>query len=293
MSYRMSSDSDTSSMPLHRTAVELGRLSIPGEIYHYTNQSGLFGILHSRTLWASDVRYLNDSSELRYGVAMITERLKARSGGPNIGLWPVFQLVFDRLESIRVAPHIASFSEVPDDLSQWRAYGSYCLGFNVDLNQQLNLAKATFGPVCYDPELQQSIVEDLVDEILDEAAKVGAPPLPLLSATRVGLSVYQTALFMKHPAFAAEREWRALLWGTIPGIVKLGIRTTATVPTPYLALPLASKIEVTEAGLGCLEKVIVGPRAHQDLTVAAVERACRNYGIAATVSPSAIPYRTW
>jgi hypothetical protein len=34
-------------------------------MYHYTSLTGLMGIVEQRNLWVSDIRYLNDSEELR------------------------------------------------------------------------------------------------------------------------------------------------------------------------------------------------------------------------------------
>lgn len=45
----------------------------PDVLYHYTNLGGLTGILQSRQLWATDIRYLNDANELSYGVAEMAE----------------------------------------------------------------------------------------------------------------------------------------------------------------------------------------------------------------------------
>ena len=35
-------------------------------LYHYTSLRGLFGIVNSRALWVSEIRYLNDAEELRH-----------------------------------------------------------------------------------------------------------------------------------------------------------------------------------------------------------------------------------
>lgn len=45
-------------------------------LYHYTNLGGLTGILRSKTLWATDIRYLNDANELSYGVAEMAQVLE-------------------------------------------------------------------------------------------------------------------------------------------------------------------------------------------------------------------------
>ena len=33
-------------------------------LYHYTNQDGLLGILRSRCIWCTDIRFLNDSRDV-------------------------------------------------------------------------------------------------------------------------------------------------------------------------------------------------------------------------------------
>ena len=40
----------------------------PAILYHYTTPEGLKGILQSGKLWATEVRYMNDASELDYAL---------------------------------------------------------------------------------------------------------------------------------------------------------------------------------------------------------------------------------
>ena len=40
-------------------------------LYHYTSLQGLMGIIESRKLRASDVRYMNDSTELTYALNLL------------------------------------------------------------------------------------------------------------------------------------------------------------------------------------------------------------------------------
>lgn len=42
-------------------------------LYHYTTISGLKGIVESQSLWASDVRYMNDSAELQYIISLLKD----------------------------------------------------------------------------------------------------------------------------------------------------------------------------------------------------------------------------
>jgi hypothetical protein len=45
--------------------------------YHYTDQRGILGIIESQTIWASHVRYLNDSSEFNLGWSKSWEKLES------------------------------------------------------------------------------------------------------------------------------------------------------------------------------------------------------------------------
>jgi len=42
-------------------------------LYHYTTVTGLKGIVESQSLWASDVRYMNDSAELKYIISLLKD----------------------------------------------------------------------------------------------------------------------------------------------------------------------------------------------------------------------------
>ena len=53
----------------------------PGRIlYHYTNAPGFLGILERRCLFASDVWFLNDASEVRYAQTRMAERVRQYLG---------------------------------------------------------------------------------------------------------------------------------------------------------------------------------------------------------------------
>jgi|SRR5688572_6288075 hypothetical protein len=49
----------------------------PSTLYHYTNQRGLRGIIQSRKIWASNVMYLNDASELSHALRVIRKRVNS------------------------------------------------------------------------------------------------------------------------------------------------------------------------------------------------------------------------
>src|SRR5262245_31729354 len=52
----------------------------PAVLYHYTTAQGLHGMLTSGRVWATNVGFLNDPSEMRYAARLIRDVIKEESG---------------------------------------------------------------------------------------------------------------------------------------------------------------------------------------------------------------------
>jgi hypothetical protein len=102
----------------------------PNTLYQYTSLEALVSIVQSKRVWASNIRFLNDHSEslwLRQHVVSILKRKGSSTGQKErmneiiamIEAWPPFSLF------------VASFTEKPDNLSQWRAYCHPGLGVSI------------------------------------------------------------------------------------------------------------------------------------------------------------------
>ncbi len=48
---------------------------LPDVVYHYTTAAGLLGICTSKKIWATDIRYLNDSEEFQYTLDLAAAHL--------------------------------------------------------------------------------------------------------------------------------------------------------------------------------------------------------------------------
>jgi Polysaccharide biosynthesis protein/Polysaccharide biosynthesis C-terminal domain len=100
---------------------------------HYTSASGLSGILSSKSLWATHIRFLNDSKEFVHAVGLAREYLKTFRSRPSTttnGL--LTDRLFGCLDAMLGNTWIVSFSEDGDLLSQWRGYcptGGYVINF--------------------------------------------------------------------------------------------------------------------------------------------------------------------
>lgn len=186
-----------------------------GLLYHYTTQHGLMGILKNKCIWATHIRYLNDSSEGnivsrvvfeefsgRYNADPLLEMLgmetkKAASvvepvdedtlgQGTTMASWVTSQKVF-----------VSSFSENGDSLSQWRAYsersGGYSIGFRPEYLRGVGERFLTGRPdrfsqgsdslvrcIYYDEEEEKSLkdeVKKLVSAYIEEAAATAKLPV--------------------------------------------------------------------------------------------------------------------
>jgi hypothetical protein len=100
---------------------------VPQEIWHYTGADGLIGILRSGQIWSTQVACVNDTGEQRYFGDLVragVRKLRAAVTDPRIA---VLARVADDALTVRdfsTAGHfVACFSEVEDDLGQWRGHG--------------------------------------------------------------------------------------------------------------------------------------------------------------------------
>ena len=202
----------------------------PPIIHHYTDDNGLRGILQSGKLWLTDVFYLNDPSELRYGVGIAIETLaRAAAGGPLEQR--IFAQDFRKYQNgAESAAHffVLSFSEIGNDLSQWRAYADngrgYSLGFDGPRLEKAFCNDATGAPiqehmtfpVSYSEATLRGIFTKLINKVLPRVSAAGTLGLSntviQTYMDHLGLSlalqVFRTALFFKHHAYASEKEYR-------------------------------------------------------------------------------------
>src|SRR6266853_2545450 len=103
----------------------------PSVLYHYTDAAGFLGIIKTGSLWASDVRFVNDMNEMKYSMNLLRQLAteKAASDHPK-------ELI-DLVDHISIfvghgfRAYALSFSELGDDLTQWRAYAGGVGGYSI------------------------------------------------------------------------------------------------------------------------------------------------------------------
>lgn len=200
---------------------------LPELLFHYTSSGGMRGILESTRLWATNYRFLNDASEVEYGVALFESLVQERRTSSTSEVISEFLTrtlrtanAFDGMFDC----YIACFCEQDDLLNQWRVYagtgGGYALGFRAkEIGRRwgdlLPAQDFVLRKVVYDAELQRL----LISEVLERTTAILARATEGISVAHANNAIARCCQFVrsevadylfcfKHPAFAVEQEWR-------------------------------------------------------------------------------------
>ncbi len=218
------------------------REPLPSKLFHYTDAAGLMGIVKDRSIRGTHHRFLNDHGEIRFGVSIVTDVVKAMSR--DLGEQVASQIC-NWVEHMSTGSFFVScFSEDNQILSQWREYArkgaGYCLAMST--NSVLNV------------DLRSSVVTDAVNCIygrgdLERAAKEWfAYDMAVYKedvVERLQDSAFRLALAAKNHHFREEREWRLLTVTTDPS--KVEHRPGADRIVPYVSL---RGIDISEVWIG-------------------------------------------
>ena len=280
---------------------------IPREIlYHYTTFSGLLGIVDSRALWASDIRYMNDSAELKHTADLIAREISRRiaAGHPNPNLLNQF---LDWVSHRITNGHLlfgASFRSNGNLLSQWRGYSSHGKGVSIGFDPQSILALAQqqafqVGRCVYEPAAQLALISQVVDAVEAVAEARGEctdpqqrPPEQSYhdSFEEVESDLLRIAAILKHPSFQEEEEWRVVS----PVIrdlseARVRFREGTSMIIPYLEFGLTAAPGQPLA----FEHLFLGPSPNISISMNSLELCLAQHGIRPNngISYCQIPYR--
>lgn len=248
--------------------------SPPDKLYHYTSSEALHAIVTHEEIWCTDASFLNDSSELLHTieVAKTVIQGKIEAGASTLYSEGVIALLEEIIVEIDVvkqqATYIASFTRLPDDLSQWRAYspasGGYAIGFpSIQLADMINkipsgLMTAVFAECIYELVTQKQIISEIIDEIAKQfighfgqsiyvSTFNGGPFMMLPFKVEAIDYIQKLAPLFKHSSFKDEKEWRFVgilrsdYWiGRDSALDKnLGFRPSAKGIVPFYRLQIA------------------------------------------------------
>ena len=247
----------------------------PQHLYHYTNAEGLYGILRTRTIWATQFDFLNDRSEFSYALEILKERLTAQAGvEASAKLIPGL----DKWRNLTGAHYVASFCEDGDLLSQWRGYAQtndgYAIGFK---SGNLSMRGPDLAQLIYSRTKQTRFLDSLFGVAIKASADLDDAGQDTLITAAVGYTVMHLYRF-KHELFSGEREWRLI--GRPKDATAERFRTARGHFVPYIAVPVEAED---------IDFIVQGPGAYRPGNKEAIERFAKSCGFTPTVVRSEIP----
>jgi hypothetical protein len=277
-------------------------------LFHYTSLAGVLGIVREGALFATEIRYMSDASELSVAVSLLQrfarERLESTTLDPEILTQFTSWVEESFVDGAQL--FVTCFSEQGDLLSQWRGYcpngEGICLGFRpADVEQAAEVQHFRLVRCIYNGEEQNRLSQQIVMKVEAYAHAVG-PSQETLRLSRHGGSSYFPAFnslsrqllllaaAFKSRAFSEEQEWRVVSFAPEPDPAQINFRKGHSMLVPFIGFSLPKSGE----GSLLIASGRVGPTPHRDLAMRSLlglirTRVLRDYWVMA----SDIPYRTW
>ncbi|MEQ9464907.1 MAG: DUF2971 domain-containing protein [Haliea sp.] len=272
-------------------------------LYHYTTLSGLLGIVDSAELRCSDIRYMNDSTELRHTLDLLGEQVTRRivAGVDKPALLTTF---LDWLTYRVVSGPMlfcASFRGNGNLLSQWRGYSVHGKGVSVGFapEQILDCARRQHfevGRCVYTPSQQEKMIDEIIDAVeildagndqVDEVASQNRQWVRRFQAIEGDL--LRIAAVLKHPAFEEEQEWRIVSpMISDAAAAPVQFREGSSMLIPWFPLDLRDG-----QGQLAIEHAFLGPTGNIDLSMNSLALYLRSRGASPRrdITYCDIPYR--
>jgi hypothetical protein len=269
---------------------------VPNVLYHYTSAAGLLGILESGKIWTTKIQYLNDNSELQLAYDYIRKEIRRQQKGlSQIRTKQELDNMMVALDdSATTNVSLASFTEVGDQLSQWRGYceigKGYSVGFNGPKLKQVLKEKGYALVHCvYDKFMHLRMVMELVNEypLRNKIEKAG---MPLLSHAGFSTDFSFESLFLapliKSESFQEEKEWRLITHPLSYQDAKYRSGNHSIIPYWEVDIDLENT----------LKSIIVGPTPEPGLSASALKgllmkKSFQVYDQKIDITQSKIPFR--
>lgn len=257
-------------------------------LWHYTTAEGLLGILTTHSIWATDMRYLNDTTELVHAERLIRDELDSAL---KIGAADVM-LLLERMKASYdppgglERPFVSCFCDSGDLLHEWVSYGArgggYAVGFDstalIECVRRVSWLR--LGRVLYGEEQQRERIRAGIAWICDSYRSL-APKYPALTAqdmvpwccSKFRGDLFITHFDFKHNAFEVEQECRIVAlkrsYDSQNDFPSLRFRVAKNQIIPYVPLRLQTFAGPNHRKLP-IKEIRCGPTSQTTLTKVAI-----------------------
>ena len=259
-------------------------------LFHYTDQSGFLGIIKNSELWASDLRHMNDTTEIAYGVGLwrraVIERTKQEDDDEVKQILALsLRLGFIMPVPAMPSTHAVCFCRSPAVLSQWRHYArsdGYVLEFDSEELLDKTTARSgqvhvSLGNVIYSQSTQSALVASVIEKICLWLKSKDFMTVPAKDRLQIGPALLHgvcvsTAAFLKSPIYEPELECR-LFAAPVPlgSVDALDFRSSDSGLVPYVKL-------VSKAPHLPIRRVHLGPSHHLESKQSSAQLVLRRFG---------------
>jgi hypothetical protein len=233
----------------------------------------MMGIVEQRSFWVSDIRYLNDSEELRHLGRWLngTAGRREQTEGPQKVLtqfreWLRHRLLIDFGPTL----FVGSFTERGNLLSQWRGYCQHGRGVSIGFNpfkmiEYTQRHSFMIGRCIYDRQAKSDLAEQVINTIISTAESNGESSELHPCQSYHGIfreiepELLRIATLVKDDSFHEEKEWRVVspvFSNYIEPPIKF--REGSSMLIPYMELPLGDSGQKIQ-----IEEIFVGPTPYE------------------------------
>ncbi len=274
------------------------------QLYHYTSIDSLLSIVKDRALWATELKYLNDSQEFRYFAELMRQKTLVYDAFGN-------EAEIDATNQLRswitdwfvdgALVFTTSFTEKGNVLSQWRGYCEHGKGVSLGFDPSAivgcaDQASFKLGRCIYDWKRHDFLAMEVVNRLVKAAVENGPDATKHVSQCyhhtfeAAAADIIRIAVLTKHPAFQEEEEWRCVSQ-PVKNYVEAPIeyRAGRVSLIPFIRFPLP----VINDALA-VQTAIVGPSPSPELAFNGIARFLSKYaatGQQRAIVACQIPYR--
>jgi len=232
-------------------------------IYHYTDLNAAKSITENAQVWLTDYRFLNDKEEFTNGYEVLLDALDEYRNYAEKYPKDFIDDIANAVEFIRGAGFqvcernnifVASFSQIPDLLSQWRSYGMYSLELDDEFFRDDEVVVLNCHYL-HHPNDALNYADNLIAEyILPELMSVWDRNKSFVSVELSSLiDIY--ALSFKHAAFCDENEIRFVI-SCSSDDERINYRVKGNLLIPYIPFKFEPQL---------LKSITIGPIDNQEL----------------------------
>ncbi|WXL26848.1 DUF2971 domain-containing protein [Ectopseudomonas mendocina] len=287
------------------------------ELHHYTDVNGLVGIIQNKKLWATDIRFLNDSQEMNAGINHI-KKICAQHATSNPsdnevkkatrGLYNVIP-DFIQNNLTKRNNYIVSFSRARDNLRQWMSYCPKNAGYSIEFHVEKILIDgvlekekkvvARLEDVSYNEDKISTILElkDFLKEIEKHSNSIAiniSQPLakkhqPIMSDLTDAMHRLANDLFfhtcaVKPKEFHDEQETRLIIQSALAKDHITKFRTKSGIIVPYFEYPIDPE---------SIKGITIGPNLNMKLAREGLEDFLEKHSIECEVNESECSLRVF